>query len=222
VKPETINAFEAGYKVSGSRLKLNAAAYYYDYTNIQASTLLIINNIATTVLSNAGKARIYGAEVDGTYEFSDVFNIRAAFSYTHARYTSFPNATGYRPVAGGGYTTGVIDASGHPMVRQPEYQASAQINYIVPVGANALTFTLSPSYSSRVYFDFASQLSQGPMFLLDGSVNLKLKDGVAVSVYGRNILDRRYYSTLGFSTSDISVLYGTPATYGIKLSYAFK
>jgi iron complex outermembrane receptor protein len=221
VKPETINAFEVGYKLSDSALKLNAAAYYYDYTNIQASTLLIVNNIATTVLSNAGKARIYGAELDATYAFNDAFNVRAAFSYTNARYTDFPNATGYSPLPGGGYTTGIVDATGNSMVRQPEYQASVQMNYIVPVGDNALTFTLSPSYNSRIYFDFASQLSQKPTFLLDGSVNLALGDGLSLSVFGRNILDRRYFSAMGFSTSDISVMYGTPATYGVRLSYAF-
>lgn len=48
------------------------------------------------------------------------------------------------------------------MVRQPRYQASAQANYVVPIGDSTLTFTLSPSYNSRVYFDFANQLSQRP------------------------------------------------------------
>lgn len=220
VRPETINAYEIGYKRSNGVFTFNAAAYYYDYRNIQASTLLVINNVATSILANAAKARIYGGELEGTYKISSALNVHASFAYTHGRYTKFPNATGYAPIAGG-YQTTVIDASGNPMVRQPEYQASGQVNYTVPVGENDLTFTVSPSYNSRVYFDFANQLSQKPVFLLDGSIDLAMKDRLTVSIYGQNILDKRYYTTLGFSTNDISALYAKPATYGVRLSYSF-
>ncbi|MCW3834460.1 TonB-dependent receptor [Sphingomonas canadensis] len=220
VTPESIDAFEVGYKASGPRFTFNTAAYLYNYTDIQASTLTITNGVALSNTVNAAKARIYGLELDGTYEFSDAFNIHASFGYTHGEYTSFPNAPGYVP-SGAGYATVPMDASGNVMVRQPKFQASAQANYTVPIGDSKLTFTLSPSYNSRVYFDFANQLSQGPVFLLDGSIDLDLSSGMKVSVYGRNLTDRVYYRSLGYSTSTISASYDDPITYGIKLSYAF-
>jgi iron complex outermembrane receptor protein len=221
VTPETIDAYEIGYKTAGHRFTFNTAAYLYNYSDIQAATLTITNGVALSNTVNAAKARIYGLEVDGTYEFSDAFNLHASFGYTHGEYTSFPNAPGY-VASGAGYATTPMDASGNPMVRQPRFQASAQANYIVPLGDNSLTFTLSPSYNSRVYFDFANQLSQGPVFLLDASVELALQNGLKASIFGRNLTDRVYYRSLGYSTSTISASYDDPITYGIKLSYAFK
>jgi iron complex outermembrane receptor protein len=55
VVPETIDAYELGAKSEflDHRLKLNAAAFYYDYTNIQL-TALTFNNV---VLTNAAYSR---------------------------------------------------------------------------------------------------------------------------------------------------------------------
>lgn len=221
VSPETINAFELGYKVDAGHFTLNAAAYYSSYSDIQVNTLVITNGVALNSVANAAKARIYGFEFDGTYQFSDALNVHATFGYTNAEYSSFPNATGYNILPSGASQTISIDASGNSMVRQPKYQASAQVRYTVPVGENSLTFTLSPSYNSRVYYDFSNQLSQGPVFLLDGSIDFALQDGLKISVFGQNITDRSYYITKRFSTFDTSVTYAKPATYGMKLSYEF-
>lgn len=221
VTPETIDAYEIGYKAAGHRFTLNTAAYLYNYSDIQATTLTITNGVALNNTVNAAKARIYGLEIDATYDISDALNIRASFGYTHGEYTSFPNAPGYQP-SGAGYVTVPMDASGNPMVRQPRYQASAQANYVVPIGDSTLTFTLSPFYNSRVYFDFANQLSQGPVFLLDGSIELAVRNSLKATIFGRNLTDRIYYRALGYSISTITANYDDPITYGIKLSYAFK
>ena len=73
-----------------------------------------------------------------------------------------------------------------------------------------------------MYFDFANQLSQGPVFLLDGSIELAARNGLKATIFGRNLTDRVYYRALGYSTSTITANYDDPITYGIKLSYAFK
>ena len=109
VTPETIDAYEIGYKTTGHRFTLNTAAYLYNYSDIQAATLTITNGVALSNTVNAAKARIYGLEIDATYDISDSLNIRASFGYTHGEYTSFPNAPGYQP-SGAGYVTVPMDA----------------------------------------------------------------------------------------------------------------
>ena len=61
-QPETLKAYEAGFKseLFERNVRLNAAAFYYDYKNIQVSQ--IINNLST--VSNGAKARLYGLDVD--------------------------------------------------------------------------------------------------------------------------------------------------------------
>ncbi|QIB65511.1 TonB-dependent receptor [Kineobactrum salinum] len=219
VSPETIDAYEIGYKAVGDRFTLNSSAYYYDYQDVQASTLIIRDGVALSSVVNAAEARIYGAEFDASYLFSDMWSMRGALAYTNAEYSSFPDAPGYQEAPGGGFMTVPVDASGNPMVRTPKYQASAQINYLVPVGGNTLEFSLSPSYQSKVYFDSSARLNQGAVFLLDASIAMNLANGMKVTVFGRNITDRKYYTQKGYSTLNISSNFAKPMTYGVEFAW---
>jgi iron complex outermembrane receptor protein len=222
VKPETVDAFEVGLKSAGRRFTFNASGYYYLYHDIQANALLITNGVALNSLVNAAKARIHGLELDGSYMVSDALSVRATFGYTNGQYKSFPGAPAYRPLANGGNAAIFVDASGNPTVRTPKVQASAQIDYTIPLGERAITFSLSHSYQGRVYYDFDSQLSQGPVFVVDGSATLKLSDQFKVAVFGRNITDKVYATSKGFSTFGTNITFAKPATYGVTLSYAFQ
>ena len=99
---------------------------------------------------------------------SDKLNVRTAFAYTHGRYLSFPNAPGYTPLPNGGNMPIFVDASGNHLVRAPDFTASGSVNYRIPLGPDQIEFSVQPAYSSRVYFDFTSTQSQGPVFTLEG------------------------------------------------------
>ena len=62
VKPETLDAYEIGIKsqLLDHRLQLNASTFYYDYSDIQLTTI----KGASQILVNAAKAKIYGVDVD--------------------------------------------------------------------------------------------------------------------------------------------------------------
>src|SRR3546814_12896506 len=77
---------------------LNLALFYYDYKNLQVQ----INSGGFDLLANAGAARNYGADVEGTVRFTPDFSISGGFSWLHARYRNYPDATILVPVPGGG------------------------------------------------------------------------------------------------------------------------
>ncbi len=88
VKPETVDAFELGFKSAWRGLSFNAAAFYYDYKNTQVNATVSGHNGAVfNQLFNVPQSRIYGAEFDANLEITDNFDLRAAVAYTHARYT---------------------------------------------------------------------------------------------------------------------------------------
>ncbi len=222
ITPETVDAFEVGYKASSRIFTFSTAAFYYDYKDIQANAVIInAAGIAVNSLVNAAKAHIYGLEADGTAQVSDALNLRLGFAYTHARYVSFPTAPGFTPLPTGGNASIFVDASGHPMVRSPDFSINGSANYKVPLGSRQLEFSLAPSYTSPIYFDFASQQRQGPVFLLDGSVALTVREGIKISVFGRNLTDKIYYNSRGASATGTTATYTTPRTYGVSLAYAF-
>jgi outer membrane receptor protein involved in Fe transport len=93
----------------------------------------------------------------------------------------------------------------------------------LPIGSEslassaALTLSCSPSTTCG-----SAALPKGRIGVLDGSIDLTLQDGLKVSVFGRNITDRVYLRQLTPSANTIATNFGTPATYGISLSYNFK
>ncbi|HSW14410.1 MAG TPA: TonB-dependent receptor, partial [Solimonas sp.] len=65
VQPEQIDSWEIGFKSDlwNRRLRLNAAAYHYDYRNLQVFVTSIKSN-GTVKIENAGRARVQGVEAE--------------------------------------------------------------------------------------------------------------------------------------------------------------
>ena len=63
MRPEKISAFEAGLKAVTDNFRLEASAYYYDYTDLQLNQVVGL----TSLITNAAAARIKGVEVEGTW-----------------------------------------------------------------------------------------------------------------------------------------------------------
>jgi iron complex outermembrane recepter protein len=85
-KPETVDSYEAGFKLMafGNRLRLNGAAFYTDYNDMQ---LLVAD--ATRVgpfITNAGKARIQGFELETNFAPGDGWRLNAAVGMTDAKF----------------------------------------------------------------------------------------------------------------------------------------
>jgi len=85
-KPETVDSYEAGFKLMamGNRLRLNGAAFYTDYKDMQ---LLVAD--ATRVgpfITNAGKARIQGFELETNFAPGDGWRLNAAVGLTDAKF----------------------------------------------------------------------------------------------------------------------------------------
>lgn len=66
VKPEIVTDYEAGFKsdIIPGRLRVNASAFYYDYSNYQTNQL--ITALAVQILSNLKKSELYGIDFDVT------------------------------------------------------------------------------------------------------------------------------------------------------------
>ncbi|WP_229452007.1 TonB-dependent receptor [Massilia niastensis] len=66
-QPETLRSYEAGLKTRfwNGRATLNAAAFHYDYTNLQLSGVAILQGAPRFITTNAGVASVKGLELDG-------------------------------------------------------------------------------------------------------------------------------------------------------------
>jgi iron complex outermembrane receptor protein len=113
--PEIVDAYEIGAKTDlwDGRIRLNVAAFYYDYQDMQVN---VIRSLATETL-NAASAEIKGLEADVTARVTEYLTLSASAAYIDGKYDSFRDAQHYFPPVPGercpGVTTGPIPVGGN-------------------------------------------------------------------------------------------------------------
>ena len=87
--PETVDAFEVGYKKTvGHTLQANADAFYYNYDNEQQPLGEVVNGVIDTVIFNIPKSETYGAELETTWRPADDLTLNLTYAYLVAKVTS--------------------------------------------------------------------------------------------------------------------------------------
>ena len=238
IKPETINAYEVGYKFDNRTFSVDLAGFYYDYKNLQVSSF---QNGAAQI-RNAASSEIYGAEAQFRYRVSSAFSVYGGAAYTHARYKSFKNAPFYGycdptaaatsplwcvPQALGGFGPGAIvqsttDASGFHMQRAPEFSGNIGASYGLELGGGKLTLAGNLYYTSSFYFDPEQQFKQS------GYETLSLRaewtdpsEHYTIAVFGDNVTNKRYQTQVLFTTLGTGAVWNSPVTYGVSLGAKF-
>lgn len=211
--PEFVTEYEIGTKseLLGRRLRLNLAAFYSDFSNIQRQVLT--GGGATTAVTNAAEATLYGAELEMNLALARGLTVTGAVSYLNAEYDEFMDFTGDR------------SDEAWPA---PDWMYSLAAEYSRPVPVGGLTLQLSYQgqseqnlYPQSTMPDALTQSSYG---VLNGALRLELDDlGLELALYGRNLTNELYKTSgiglelVGFSIANLS----WPRTYGIELTARF-
>lgn len=218
VRPENINAYEVGFKMSRPGTRFEIAGYYYDFQDLQFTSYVG----ATSRLTNAATARIMGVEGLLVQELGNHFQVSLSAAYTDGEYTSFPGAPRYTFTPPGTITVGPDDASGRPISRTPKVSGRASLDYSTPFADGTLRAHGSFYYQSKVYFDPFQTTQQGGYGLLDGRLSwTDPTDRVTVALWGRNLTNQHYYALVTQQSEGYPAVYGEPRTYGAELSFKF-
>lgn len=244
VAPEKIDAFEVGFKTAQSNFRLDAAGYYYDYSNLQVSSVLIVNGLNQSVITNAAAATIYGGEVQMSARPVEGLDLSAGIAYTHARYDKYTGAVVSLPSPTTGLNSSSCanpnpppatvlctqDQSGLRMLRAPDWSGNVSASYKVPLSFGSLQLSGNVSFSSFQVLTRADKALTGSGYRYGqpGYALLNLRAAYTtpdehwtLSVFGNNVTDTRYYIVRsGTSFGDYHVL-GEPATYGAQVEFRF-
>ena len=138
IKPEQVNAYEAGAKgrFLDNRLTLSVAGFYYDYKNQQVQDT---RAGPVSFLVNAPKSEVYGAEAEGSFRLLPTFTLNGSFGYLHAKYKEL--------------TLQGTDLGGNDLPFAPRWTAQAGFDWrIVKVANGDLTLSPNVSYFGRQWF----------------------------------------------------------------------
>ena len=125
---ETLWNYEVGVKhtLGGGRGTLNAAAYYMDIENLQAT--VTAGSCSSRIIVNVPEARTTGLEAELDYNITDNFDFALSGSYNNSELrSSFLSSTGQ-------IVAGIEEGNRLPSV--PEFQMAAAATYRMPIGAN--------------------------------------------------------------------------------------
>ena len=211
--PEFIWSYEGGFKSEWDRMRVNAAAFYYDYSDLQVSTFID----GTVRIDNAASAKIMGAEIDLTAAINERLTWRLGASVLDTEYEDFISAFGSN--SGGAI---VSDLSGNKLINAPELKLSSNVNYNHPVANGAtLTLTGQVSYQSKVYFskENESLMSQDGYALVDARLAYVSPSGKwEIAGLARNLFDKEYFQNTVRFTS-MNDLAKDPNNFGHPLGY---
>jgi len=216
--PEEMTTYEVGAKAEffGNTLRVNAAAFLNDYTDVQ----LGINNctgfadpgegfpcLATV---NAGDAEVPGFEVEFDWAPIDGLSVDGSFSVLDFEFSELDPLTGLPDDTVPAYT--------------PETSWSLGVQYDISTSFGTIRPRLDASYQDDVYGESnnrdpgtAYSTSGGNLMeartLLNGSVRwISSDEDWVLSLEGRNLTDEEYFSSIIDSTGgNAGVTYGTPA-----------
>ena len=223
VDPEEITALEAGYKASiGGFLSLQAAAYRYNYKNIQLQSFDPSQGVLVITLSNAAQARVEGLEFDSQARLGDHFTLTTGLSYMPtAKYSKYPRAPVFVPIpATGGNATVTQDISGSRMIRAPKFTLSGGGAYNVDVAGGEFEASVNAAYNSGFYWQAGESAKQNSYTVVNATVGWKPSGRrYKVSLFGTNLTNVDYGIYQAQTAVGDSIAYGRPREMGVRLDF---
>jgi iron complex outermembrane recepter protein len=229
--PETLWAYEAGIKAQtpDRRLTVNGNFFYYDYKNMQVGQIVNLQS----VLTNAAKSRLYGAELEVSARPVDGLDLGFTAAWLNARYQQFctgdptkPNA----PVSSGCNAANPIDLSGNALPRAPEWTLTGTAGYTVDLGASGgLNFRTDLRYQSEIFFTQFNRplISQGGFMTANAAVTWTSEnDRYTVGAFVNNLTNKTFFTEVlesgAFNPQLVAQAYvAPPRTYGLRAAVKF-
>jgi iron complex outermembrane receptor protein len=219
---ENLISYELGLKSQwwDNRVRFNSAVFLAKYDDIQVNVQSDPNNASITDVLNAGKATISGAEVELSGRLTEGLTAALNYAYLDASFDKVRDANG----------TDVTSQFQFPEAPHNSYSVNLQYEFpATPIGV----FTAMADYSwqSEKFSASNAKPANGSLFIIDDyallNARLNLSEipvgtgSLRASLWGRNLEDKHYYTSLFDLRVAQGAFYGEPRSYGIDLVYQY-
>jgi len=229
--PEDVWAYEAGIKTQtmDKKLTINANAFYYNYKNMQVGQIVNLQS----VLTNAAKSRIYGAELEISARPVEGLELGATAAYLNARYQTFCTGDPTQPAAAvspGCTAANPIDLTGNTLPRSPEFTGTATISYTFDLAkSGSLNARADARYQSSMFFTQFNRplISQDSFATVNAALTwTDASDRFSLGAYVQNLTNKTFFTEVlesgAFNPQLVGQAYvAPPRTYGVRASASF-
>lgn len=219
--PEYVWNYELGLKsrLFENRLRFSAAAFFYNYKDLQVSQVVQLSTITT----NAAKSHIKGLDLELDGNITPRLSVALFASYLDAKFLDFVTGESNRPQLGD------QNLKGNTLPNSPKFTVRLSPSYTLPVGpTSSLTFRADASWVDDVYFEGFNNADafQKAHSMLNANIRFETGEhGWSAELWGRNLGNK----AIKANSIVASALWGfpevgslnPPRTYGVTFGYSF-
>ena len=228
--PEKLDAYEVGTKwdFADGKARLNLAAYYYDYKDYQAFSILVLDTFALNAQSkNKGfEAEFLAAPVQG-------LDLLLGVAYTDAKVTDVPGVTidVETPL---GPVLAIVPGATLTPVQTPKWNYNGLVRYEVPMGGGSLALQADFQYRSKHFFNLLqtpASVENGYSIFNASATWFAPGENWSLRFFIQNLTDEEYLVQTfdlsgnidngGVFVGMIEQYYGRPRSYGVNVTYSF-
>jgi iron complex outermembrane receptor protein len=221
--PENVTSYEVGAKSRwpDAGLRLNAAVFQYDYSDLQVLAYLNGLNLVT----NAANSKVRGLEIDAEWNPIRVASLGLSLALLDAKYDKFLATYGIcstyaitvvqdASCIGDNLVTGlpivagsprIIDASGHRLNNAPRTKGTLYSSYsFVLPASGSITAYAQVAHQSEIFFNPANDAAgrQPGVTTVDVRLSyLSASRHLGASLFGKNLTDQDYLRNIVQFTS---------------------
>jgi iron complex outermembrane recepter protein len=210
-EPEELTAYEVGFKRSSGNAYLNAAVFYYDYSDIQTFIAVDIGPFIIQKLGNVDEASVYGVDLEATWAPTSHLTLQGSVGWLDTELGAFRTLTGDVP-------------KGKQLPNAPDLTLGALARYEADFSATlGGSIQVDGSYSDSVFKDAIND----PVIAADSYVLVNARVAVfdaarswEVALWGKNLSDEQYVAqglNTGLGAGNRN--YNAPRTYGASFTY---
>lgn len=230
VTQESLLSYEVGLKseLFDRKVQINLAAFHYDYTNKQELGRLqdpVYGAVQTLI--NIPKSKEDGAEASLVVRPTTGLTLSGAVTYLKSKVTSDFFNTGPYPVG-----TNSIDFKGERFPFTPEWTTQFGARYDFDVSDRLKAFVSADgSYQTfqSAAFGYQQATTTGaPSLVIPAYALFNLTAGIGdrndkwrVDVFGKNVTNKYYITSINYIADSTTAFTGMPATYGVRLSLRY-
>ena len=213
VDPETLDAYEIGFKSTffDNRVQLNGAAFFYTYDNQQF--LNVDENLIQTLV-NIDESEITGLELELVSRPLESLMVRAGLGLIDAEVK--------KGLLGG------VDLKGNQLPQAPDTNFNLSFDWeMFNFDAGTLTLHGDTSFTDTQYFDVfnVDRIEADSYWLTNAHLTFEQADSKwTVSIWGKNLTDEEYNTSIidlqtffGYDYTHV----GARRTYGADVTFRF-
>ncbi len=193
VDPEEVDSYEMGFKGEffDNSLRLNAAAFMYDYTGLQNYQVEIASS-GSVLVKSIDEAEVSGAEFDMTY-LPPVAGLQFMLSgsYIDAKVEKWPDAPCFEP--GTYLSLYSCDLAGNDLGGAPTYSGNFDVNYMFNLFGDEFQVGANYYLNGGFFFDVQNKVEQERYATVGVRASWYRDEwGTTFSISGKNITSEDY------------------------------